>query len=87
LHKLLEKPEVAVVGISNWTLDLAKMNRAVRLTRAEPSIDDLKLTAMGIVSNQHLEGSLRSLAEVPYLLNLICFISNLCSKGLLQRVP
>jgi hypothetical protein len=21
LHKLLEKPEVAVVGISNWTLD------------------------------------------------------------------
>ncbi len=64
LHKLLEKPEVAVVGISNWTLDLAKMNRAVRLTRAEPSIDDLKLTAMGIVSNQHLEGSLRSLAEV-----------------------
>jgi len=29
LHKLLEKPELAVVGISNWPLDPAKMNRGV----------------------------------------------------------
>lgn len=30
LHQLLEEPDVGVVGISNWELDSAKMNRAVR---------------------------------------------------------
>ncbi len=29
LHKVLENPQVSVVGISNWKLDPAKMNRAV----------------------------------------------------------
>jgi hypothetical protein len=66
LHKLLEHPEVAVVGISNWTLDRAKMNRAIHLTRPEPTIEDLKDTAMGIITNHHLSASLRSLAEAYY---------------------
>eukprot|EP01124_Arcella_intermedia_P034928 TRINITY_DN8767_c0_g1_i1.p1 TRINITY_DN8767_c0_g1~~TRINITY_DN8767_c0_g1_i1.p1 ORF type:complete len:3649 (-),score=794.98 TRINITY_DN8767_c0_g1_i1:25-9951(-) len=66
LHKLLEHPEVAVVGISNWTLDRAKMNRAIHLTRPEPGVEDLKDTAMGIITNQHLSASLRSLAEAYY---------------------
>lgn len=30
LHKLLEDPQVSFVGISNWALDPAKMNRGVR---------------------------------------------------------
>ena len=50
LHKLLEKPDVAVVGLSNWALDLAKMNRSIQLSRPEPSVEDLKSTAMGICS-------------------------------------
>ena len=66
LHKLLERPKLAVVGISNWALDLAKMNRAIHLTRPEPRVDDLKHTAMGIVSSQHLESSLQSLAQAYY---------------------
>ena len=46
LHNLLEPgegklPDVAVVGISNWSLDAAKMNRAIHLSRPEPSVDDL----------------------------------------------
>ena len=46
LHSLLEPgegelPDVAVVGISNWSLDAAKMNRAIHLSRPEPTIDDL----------------------------------------------
>lgn len=46
LHSLLEPgdgafPDVAVVGISNWALDAAKMNRAIHLSRPEPDIDDL----------------------------------------------
>ena len=50
LHKLLERPEVAVVGLSNWALDLAKMNRSIQLSRPQPSVEDLKSTAMGICS-------------------------------------
>ena len=46
LHSLLEPgdgafPDVAVVGISNWALDAAKMNRAIHLSRPEPDEDDL----------------------------------------------
>ena len=46
LHSLLESgdgafPDVAVVGISNWALDAAKMNRAIHLSRPEPDVDDL----------------------------------------------
>ena len=46
LHSLLEPgegklPDVAVVGISNWALDAAKMNRAIHLSRPEPTRDDL----------------------------------------------
>ncbi|XP_038050831.1 uncharacterized protein LOC119723980 [Patiria miniata] len=53
LHSLLEPstgdfPEMAVVGISNWALDAAKMNRAVHLSRPEPSEDDLFETAKSI---------------------------------------
>lgn len=46
LHSLLEPsestfPDVAVVGISNWALDAAKMNRAIHLSRPEPNVEDL----------------------------------------------
>jgi hypothetical protein len=46
LHSLLEPgegklPDVAVVGISNWSLDAAKMNRAIYLSRPEPTKRDL----------------------------------------------
>eukprot|EP00741_Cyanophora_paradoxa_P020194 tig00000219_g19493.t1 len=55
LHALLEPgypkvfPDVAVVGISNWQLDPAKMNRAIHLSRPEPDVDDLYNTAKAIV--------------------------------------
>ena len=53
LHSLLEPshggfPEMAVVGISNWALDAAKMNRAVHLSRPEPNEEDLFETAKSI---------------------------------------
>ena len=44
LHGLIEPAwgkeqlDVAVVGISNWALDAAKMNRAIHLYRPEPDI-------------------------------------------------
>ena len=53
LHNQLEPkmggfPHVAVVGISNWALDSAKMNRAIHLSRPEPTQEDLETTAISI---------------------------------------
>ena len=53
LHSLLEPgegelPDVAVVGISNWSLDAAKMNRAIHLSRPEPTIEDLTETGYSL---------------------------------------
>ncbi|KAJ4460556.1 putative E3 ubiquitin-protein ligase [Paratrimastix pyriformis] len=55
LHSLLEpnqsgQADVAVVGISNWALDAAKMNRAIYLSRPEPDVKDLYETACSILS-------------------------------------
>lgn len=44
LHGLIEPAfpkdqlDIAIVGISNWALDAAKMNRAIHLYRPEPDI-------------------------------------------------
>ena len=53
LHSILEPgkgklPDVAVVGISNWALDAAKMNRAIHLSRPEPTVKDLEDTAISL---------------------------------------
>ena len=37
---------VAFIGISNWALDPAKMNRGITLSRGLPGPDELKETAM-----------------------------------------
>ena len=39
---------VAFIGISNWALDPAKMNRGVMVTRGDPDIHELELSARGI---------------------------------------
>ncbi|XP_035676169.1 LOW QUALITY PROTEIN: E3 ubiquitin-protein ligase rnf213-alpha-like [Branchiostoma floridae] len=44
---LLQK-KVAFVGISNWALDPAKMNRGIFLSRGVPDNEDLKKSARGI---------------------------------------
>ena len=53
LHSLLEPedgsaPTVGVVGISNFLLDAAKMNRAIQLSRPDPTEEDLRETAQSI---------------------------------------
>ena len=82
LHSLLEpesssdrasgqvKPEVSVVGISNWALDAAKMNRAIHLSKPDPDVDDLHNTAISIMCDVRKKGldsksqkQVRNLAE------------------------
>ncbi|CAC5402561.1 RNF213 [Mytilus coruscus] len=53
LHEILEPGQgkqlnIAVVGISNWALDAAKMNRAIHLSRPDMSLRDLQLTGQSI---------------------------------------
>jgi hypothetical protein len=65
LHKVLDEKggQQAVVGISNWSLDPAKMNRAVHLYRPAPTVEDLSVTAEGMVANANLKGYLQALAR------------------------
>ena len=64
LHKVLDEGgDYSLVGISNWALDPAKMNRAVHLFRAAPTVEDLSKTAQGMVRNVQLDGYLRSIAR------------------------
>jgi hypothetical protein len=58
LHKVFDTAEAgeSVVGISNWGLDPAKMNRAVHLFRPAPTTEDLAITAEGMVSNAQVKG-------------------------------
>ena len=65
LHSLLEPgegklPDVAVVGISNWALDPAKMNRANHLSRPEPDVKDLYDTGLSIRVAHYEESATRS---------------------------
>ena len=36
---------VAFIGISNWALDPAKMNRGIMVTRSDPKVDELVTSA------------------------------------------
>eukprot|EP00755_Sulcionema_specki_P009898 Sspe_Gene.44944::Locus_22125_Transcript_2_2_Confidence_0.500_Length_15952::g.44944::m.44944 len=51
LHGILVKPPIAIVGLSNWTLDAAKMNRAICLQRPEPEQDDVYLIGKHILGS------------------------------------
>ena len=47
--------KVGVIGISNWALDPAKMNRALFVSRGDPDIDELVESAKGICKyDQHI---------------------------------
>jgi len=56
IHSELDgKQEVGFVGISNWTLDASKMNRAIHLSVQEPDLPDLILTATTIANDIYEE--------------------------------
>lgn len=52
LHGMLVNPKIAIVGLSNWVLDPAKMNRAILLQRTEPTEDDIQFTGECIMTEQ-----------------------------------
>eukprot|EP00930_Biecheleria_cincta_P001164 TRINITY_DN102330_c0_g1_i1.p1 TRINITY_DN102330_c0_g1~~TRINITY_DN102330_c0_g1_i1.p1 ORF type:complete len:2842 (-),score=483.01 TRINITY_DN102330_c0_g1_i1:146-7831(-) len=51
LHGILAEPgDVAVVGLSNWRLDPAKMNRSVCLARPDPDSEEVGRTGAGLLA-------------------------------------
>ena len=52
-----ETEQVAFVGISNWKLDAAKMNRGIFLSIPEPDQDDLIYTAITIANSYNNLGT------------------------------
>ena len=57
---------MAFIGISNWALDPAKMNRGIMVTRGNPDTNELQLSAQGICSNKvedPVKGMLESFFE------------------------
>ena len=50
------KNRVAFIGISNWSLDPAKMNRGIMVSRGDPDIDELISSAQGICQSEHNRG-------------------------------
>lgn len=68
LHSLLEpegkdQPEIAVVGISNWYLDSAKMNRAIHLSRPDMTVEELFITGQSIIESIACQKSLDSILK------------------------
>ena len=70
LHTILLEPQIAIVGLSNWTLDPAKMNRAICLQRPQPSALDIQFTGQRIISKngQVVESALGRIAEAYHMI-------------------
>lgn len=69
---------VSFIGISNWALDAAKMNRGILVTRCPPDNDELLKSAEGIsamIKDAALRAELRTKFDA-----LATMYSNICKK-------
>ena len=54
---------VAFIGISNWSLDPAKMNRGIMVARGDPDVDELVASARGICVSKSIQGPIQRSIE------------------------
>ena len=69
---------VAFIGISNWALDPAKMNRGVMVTRGTPDIKELKFSAKGICGKEDDDKTREKLE--PYFKDLAEAYEAICQR-------
>ena len=69
---------VAFIGISNWALDPAKMNRGVMVTRGTPDIRELRFSAKGICGEEENDNAKTKLE--PYFEHLAEAYETICKK-------
>jgi hypothetical protein len=75
---LQREERVAFIGISNWALDPAKMNRGVMVTRGIPDIHELELSARGVCGKEDND-QIRNKLQ-PYFRNLAEAYQEICKK-------
>ena len=79
-HQVIDREKrVAFVGISNWALDPAKMNRGVMVTRGDPNTEELVLSARGICLSEEDNNTVRDMLE-PYFQPLAEAYASVCLK-------
>ena len=87
LHPLLEdginetngqRPNTTFIGLSNWALDPAKMNRGIMLRLEDPTLEDIVDTGQSIITSSEKE-------DINSLRKLIPNIPNL-AKGYLKLI-
>lgn len=93
IHSRLETADdsplkVAVIGVSNWELDLSKMSRAVYLARPKPAADDLADTALRILETISLPETPRILRSIrPKLVSFSkCYLA-FCADEEVSKTP
>jgi hypothetical protein len=98
LHTILNDLEVPTIGISNWVLDPAKMNRAVCLQRPDPDATDLQQMAKGMSEVEGVQlvgdGEIKKLATLHDYISdnvtgapLDILVSTPLTRHLATRVP
>ena len=68
---------MAFIGISNWALDPAKMNRGVMVKQCDPSAEELELSARSICFDY--DDTIKHILE-PYFQPLADAYALICSK-------
>ena len=53
MQRVEREKRVAFIGISNWPLDPAKMNHGVTVTRGDPDVRELVISAEGVCHNEN----------------------------------
>ena len=91
LHSLLEdseiskvgkgKTKIAFIGLSNWALDPAKMNRGIMVQLEDPTPEELVKTAHAIINlPSDSENEIHSTKLTPYLKSLADGYLAMCKK-------
>ena len=78
-EKGLSHQKVGVIGISNWALDPAKMNRGILVSRGEPDINELIESAKGICKSN--DSAIYACLE-PYIADIARAYLELCALAM-----
>ena len=83
LHPLLEKElmRVGFIGLSNWTLDLSKMNRMIYISRPDMTLKDLTDVFQGSLKRKNLDQADASRSLLEQIISKLLFY---LSKAYLQ---
>ena len=73
-----DNSRVAFIGISNWALDPAKMNRGIMVSRSDPDISELVSSAKGILRNGESLFHTSLINSIPELAKAYKKLSSTC---------